>query len=59
MRLSAAIISSARTGIANAAPGLSPRAIDLRFVELHYGPEIAAGVGAALDRRDRVSRTGA
>jgi hypothetical protein len=59
MRRSAAVISSARAGIARGTPGLSARELDLRFVEVHYGPEIAAGLRAELTRRDRAGQTGA
>ena len=51
--LSATIISAARRALARARPQESAREIDLRFVELQYGAEVAAGVRAELARRDR------
>jgi hypothetical protein len=32
--------------------------LDLRFVELHYGADIAAGLRDDLERRDRAQRPG-
>ncbi len=44
--LSATVITLARRSLARAQPNLPAREIDLRFVELHYGPEIAAALRA-------------
>jgi hypothetical protein len=40
--LSARVVELSRRAIAAANPGISEREIDLKFVELHYGPELAA-----------------
>lgn len=50
--LSTTVIGAARRGIARANPGASPRELGLRFVELHYGRDVAAGMRADLQRRD-------
>jgi hypothetical protein len=55
LSLSATVISAARRAIARAQPHASPRDLDVRFVELHYGPEIAARLRADLERRVRAS----
>jgi hypothetical protein len=49
--LSATVISAARQALLRAQPDASPQDIDLRFVALHYGPELAAAVRAELVRR--------
>ena len=54
--LSATIIGAARRALARAQPHASARELDLRFVELHYGADAAAGLRADLDRRDTASR---
>ena len=51
--LSATVIGLARRSIARAQPSAGPRDVALRFVELHYGPTIAAAVRHDLERRDR------
>ena len=51
MSLSSTVISLARRALARAYPDASARELDLRFVELHYGRDIAADLRAALDRR--------
>lgn len=51
--LSAMVIGAARRAIAASRPAASRRTVDLLFVELHYGAELAAAVRAELDRRDR------
>jgi hypothetical protein len=56
MGLSATIIAAARRALARAQPHASARELDLRFVELHYGAEAAAGLRADLDRRDTTPR---
>lgn len=50
--LSATVITLARRAIARAMPDASARARDLRFVQLHYGDELAAELEADLARRD-------
>ena len=57
--LSAAVIGVARRALARAQPHASARELDLRFVELHYGADIADGVRAELDRWDAAHRPGA
>jgi hypothetical protein len=51
--LSASTISAARSGVARSLPGASRSEIDLRFVELHYGKELASAVRDDLARRAR------
>lgn len=55
--LSATVIGAARQALLRARPDASPRDIDLRFVELHYGPELAAAVRVELVRRQAPSHT--
>jgi len=57
LALSATMIGSARRALARARPHDAARALDLRFVELHYGAEVAAGLQADLDRRDTTPRS--
>lgn len=59
LALSATIIGVARRALARAQPHASPRELDLRFVELHYGSDVAGGLEAELDRRDAAHRPGA
>lgn len=59
LQLSATVIGAARRALARAQPHASSRELDLRFVELHYGADVAAGLRADLDRRDRAPRPGA
>ena len=59
LALSATIIGVARRALARAQPHASARELDLRFVELHYGADAAAGLRADLDRRDTTDRPGA
>ena len=49
--LSATVISVARRALARAQPHASQQDLDLRFVELHYGPDLAASLRAELIRR--------
>ena len=49
--LTATVINAARRGIARANPLGSPVERDLRFIELHYGRELARAVRAELIRR--------
>jgi hypothetical protein len=50
--LSATVIGAARRALARARPRASARELDLWFVELHYGADLAAALRADLDRRD-------
>ena len=49
--LSATVIGLARQALARAQPDASTQEIDLRFVELHYGLDLAAALRAELTRR--------
>jgi hypothetical protein len=49
--LSAQVIGLAHRAIREAHPGLSATEAGLRFVELHYGAELAAGVRLHLAMR--------
>jgi len=50
--LSALVIGLSRRAIARANPRLSPRELDVKFVELHYGKELATGLAEDLRRRN-------
>ena len=52
MGLSATIIGMAQRALLRAHPHASARELDLLFVRLHYGAELAAGLRADLQRRD-------
>ena len=52
LSLSATVIGTARRALARAQPQASSRELALRFVELHYGGDIAARLRADLERRD-------
>lgn len=49
--LSATVITMARRALALAQPDASQEELNLRFVELHYGAELAAALRAELIRR--------
>ncbi len=49
--LSATVISTARQALRRARPDAAPQEIDLRFVELHYGPDLAAALRSDLIQR--------
>jgi hypothetical protein len=49
--LSALVIGLSRRAIARAHPHLSPQELDVKFVELHYGKELANGLSEHLRRR--------
>lgn len=49
--LSATVIGAARQALRRARPDASSQEIDLRFVELHYGPDLAAALRAELIQR--------
>jgi hypothetical protein len=51
LRLSAAVIDLARGAIRRSAPDWSEEEVGLRFVELHYGRELAAGLRRDLQAR--------
>jgi hypothetical protein len=51
--LSASMITLARIGLRRRHPECSEREILLRFVETHYGAELANAVRSDLDRRGR------
>ena len=53
--LSATVIRSARRALAAARPGASSEEIDLQFIELHYGKELAAAIRCDLRRRREAS----
>ena len=54
--LTATVVGAARRALTRAQPQASGWDLDLRFVELHYGAEVAAGLRADLERRDRARR---
>jgi hypothetical protein len=58
LSLSATVIGAARRALAQAQPHASPRELDLRFVEVHYGTEVAAGLRSDLERRDGANPRG-
>jgi hypothetical protein len=51
--LSATVIGAARAALARSHPGHTRSGIDLRFVEIHYGPALAAALRDDLARRMR------
>jgi hypothetical protein len=51
LSLSAQVIGLAHRAIRDSTGLTDPVEVGLRFVELHYGPELAAGVRACLDPR--------
>jgi hypothetical protein len=55
--LSATVIGVAREALLRAQPDASPQEIDLRFVELHYGSDLAAALRAELIRRQERAHT--
>ncbi len=50
LSLSAAVIALARSGIRRRSPALSEVDARLRFVEIHYGPELARAIRIRLSR---------
>ena len=52
--LSSTVIGAARRALARANPNSSAREIDLRFVDTHYGPDVAGDLRVELERRDHV-----
>src|SRR3990167_1061128 len=53
LQLTATVIGAPRRAIGRAQPHDSPQDRDLRFVDLHYGADVAAGLRKDLDRRSR------
>jgi hypothetical protein len=51
LQLSATVIGAARRALARSQPHASRRELDVRFVELHYGTDVAAGLRAEFERR--------
>ena len=51
--LTATAVSLSRRAIARANPDLGPQEVDLKFVELHYGKELASRVRRYLEDRSR------
>ena len=51
--LSASVIALSRAAIRRRMPGASEQEVLLRFVEVHYGRELARRVRAYLDARSR------
>jgi hypothetical protein len=50
-RLTHEVRQASRRAIARSHPELSPREIEYRFIELHYGKELAEGVRAHNEAR--------
>ena len=57
LSLSATVIGAARRALARARPHATKRELDLRFVELHYGAQLAEALRAELSSRDIIDRT--
>lgn len=51
LSLTQTVIELSRAGLARQMPGATREEIGLRFVELHYGPELAAELRAHLQAR--------
>ncbi len=51
LSLSGTVISLARRAIRRSLPGATEEEVDLRFVELHYGRELAAALRRAIIAR--------
>ena len=56
--LSATVIGAARLALARQNPRLSQSALDARFVELHYGRELATEFVRELARRQKATSAG-
>lgn len=56
--LSATVIGAARLALARQNPRLSQGALDARFVELHYGRELATELVRELARRQATTSAG-
>ncbi len=57
--LSDTVRQLARRALAVSGPEASFRDLALRFVEVHYGVELAAGLRADFERRDKANRASA
>jgi len=51
LAMTATVIGAARRALARAHPGISKQEIDILFVELHYGSDLADGLRRALETR--------
>jgi hypothetical protein len=51
------VVGAARRALARVQPQAPRRDLDLRFVELHYGADVAAGLRDDLERRDLTRRS--
>jgi len=56
--LTQTVIGAARRALARTSPQASQRHLDVRFVALHYGRELAERLEQELARRDADSRAG-
>ncbi len=52
--LSQTVIQLSRQDIIKANKGISDRDVDVFFVKLHYGPELANGLSEYLERHDHL-----
>jgi hypothetical protein len=48
-KLTAAVVGFSRQGIRDRHPGLTDREVDLMFIEMNYGKELAEGVQRRFD----------
>ncbi len=53
LALSRTVLSLSRDGVARRMPGATAEEIGVRFVELHYGRELASALRSDLERRRR------
>jgi hypothetical protein len=53
LSLTATVIGAARRALEQTHPDLSARELDVLFVNVHYGRDLAAALQADLERRDR------
>lgn len=53
LSLTATVIGAARRALGRTHPELSARELDLFFVSVHYGSDLADAVRTDLERRDR------
>ena len=57
LSVTATVVGAARRALVRAQPEASARDLDVRFVELHYGADLATGLRNDLERRDRARRS--
>ena len=57
LSVTATFVGAARRALVRAQPEASARDLDVRFVELHYGADLATGLRNDLERRDRARRS--